>query len=348
VAKLIIRRACGIACVGNLTKQVALIWPLIVGVGVLPRATSGQTAEGSNSPALVPVARVGWTYFVQDFGEADRASFGLLLGAGVRSSLGEGTFTMGRWPGAGPGGLTTVLFEYSQIVAQRGPLFAAVKAGVGHAWYSPSGAFGGDDGGAGTFGANLSSRIWRAVSLGAEAALRTDVAGWNGEVRVTGTWQFGSQVKAAEGLATSVFLNWMVPVTGPWRYNSPALGVRVGGPVRGRFGMALGMEVVHWRIPGQAFMRDYLWDTRMFVATPTLEWRGGSHWLVRAGPAIAAMGEGPDNGVTAGSVAALEASTGVFGIDLIGTAESLWLPRSGPGQAGEDQIGLRLSVGIGF
>lgn len=90
--------------------------------------------------------------------------------------------------------------------------------------------------------------------------------------------------------------------------------------------------VFHWQIPGQAFLRDYIWDTRAFSALPGVELRarGMLDTVVRLGPSVTVMGEGSGNGANVGTYVEATVSPQWASAFFIG-AGWMWMPNDGDG-----------------
>lgn len=141
---------------------------------------------------------------------------------------------------------------------------------------------------------------------------------------------------------------YMVPVAGPWVFVEPAYGVFLRRNLSDHLAATATLLVYHWQIPGQAFQRDYLWDTGSFVILPALEWSPGpdAHFAARLGPAIMTMGEGPDSGVSTGPNIEVEVRKGAFRLG----AGWMWVFRGhddDPDYSG-DQHGLMVFGGFAF
>jgi len=145
----------------------------------------------------------------------------------------------------------------------------------------------------------------------------------------------------------------MVPLRGPWRFREPGYGARLATRVTERYSGTLALGLVHWQIPYPTIPGAYVWDTRAVLVEPGWQctWRRGVAELrVEAGPAIAMMFEGPDNGMRGGAQAGVSGTvrTGVIpwtvGIDW------LWFSRAGGSGSvdGSDQHGILLSAGLGY
>lgn len=244
---------------------------------------------------------------VGDVGEANMVEPGLVLRGGVRHALIDLTGTMELWQRVGDFSVATVLVEATYPLRPRTagvtPFFLL---GVGHAWSS----YHGDasrwenlDGTAASIGLGLEWPVGAAWGIRTEGLFRTDDGGQNVAARLLLGWHEPDlELEAAdmEGSADAV-VYWMVPVSGPWRFVDPGFGFRFSR-FRERWGGSLTFAVYHWQIPGDAFLRNYIVDTRAFIAQPAVEWHplGSEALALRGGPSITLMGEGPGDGASFG------------------------------------------------
>jgi hypothetical protein len=209
-------------------------------------------------------------------------------------------------------------------------------------------------GGSGTLGVGIQSALWHGTALRTEAAMRVDGGGFKGQLRLGLGYAADAPAPGRVHSAPQrdLTLSWMAPVRGPWRFVQPGFGLNFSRPVSDRFSSTLGLEVDHWQIPGSGFNRDYIYDTRAFVGTPGVEWRPGAsgRFSLRAGPAMALMGEGPDGGLNLGLHATAATSLQPLGLPLRVGAGWMWLPRDAVDDVwihpGEDQQGLMVFGGL--
>lgn len=300
-----------------------------------------------------PSLLVGVSRIVSDFGESNFSS----TGYGVRVGADFGGFGAGlviaRWPQVSSFRLTAVQIE-TEFSALPDAFFSPhLLAAAGYSdWeYLGSGTTTVSDGPSAAYGFGFRIRPASSFGLRTDATMRTDNGGWNAELRVMGGWMPRLYARESK-MYLEGEVSWMVPLAGPWELVEPVYGIGLLRPWRDALSVALSVSVVHWRIPGEATFRSYLWDTRMFIATPAIQWQSSRlPFAVRVGPAIAAMGEGPDSGANVGVDARgfwtldFEPMSARFGAGL------LWLALDGSEDTritNTDQLGLTISAALGF
>lgn len=295
-----------------------------------------------------------------DFGEANQRHLGFALTTGV------------TWNAVETGVLASVWqwesWRLASVEAQGGlPIRAGPTSaldlvlGVGYTWSDylgepiPFVTVVETSGAAANLGLRYRFDVRSGWSVRTGIFMRTDAGGWNGEWRVMAGWRQPSQTPSQPASHTTDFrirVYYMVPVGGPWRFVRPGYALAARRSITPTISAALTLAFFHWEIPGQAFLRDYLWNTGSFVAFPAAQWSTGERvkLAVRAGPAVVMMGEGPDNGVTLGPDLEAELEVDVGGIEVDLGAGWMWILRGWDDDPdyGGDQHGLMLFGGIGF
>lgn len=293
-------------------------------------------------PDWRPSAVAGLSRFVADFGEGDLAAGGLSARAGVETAgFGIG-LTVSRWPDVGSFRLVNAQVEVEVDLGSPRLVTPTLVTAMGYTAgeYLGTGAAIVPKGPSAAYGVGLKVRPRAPFGFRADAFIRTDDGGWNAELRMlAGYMPSPESPLPSSDLEVETF--WLLPLTGPWELVEPGYGVGLSRPLAENVHGALGLAVVHWRIPTE---RGYSWDTRSFLAMPGVEWRGGRWPLsLRVGPALAAMGEGPDSGASLGASARTTWRPSFAGLPLHAGVGALWLALSA-----EDQLGLTMHAGIGF
>lgn len=313
---------------------VIAVWALVPGRGV----AQDEPPIHNWRPSVV----AGASRFVAEFGEGGLSSGGLSAKGGVEAAgFGIG-LTLSRWPNVGSFRLINAQIEVEVDLGSPRLITPTLVTAMGYTSgeYLGTGAAIVPKGTSAAYGVGLKVRPRAPFGFRADAFIRTDDGGWNAELRMlAGYMPTTSSRLPSSDLAFETF--WLLPLTGPWELVEPGYGVGLARPLFENFHGALGLAVIHWRIPTEA---GYSWDTRSFLATPGLEWRGGRLPLsVRAGPALAAMGEGPDSGASLGTSARTTWRPALLGLPLQAGVGVLWLALSD-----EDQLGFTMHAGIGF
>lgn len=306
---------------------------------------------------MQPAVWTGLSYSVLDFGETDLATPGIGLRVGVGlpfltvSALGE------YWKEVGDFSLGSAHLEAAYFLARGAHVSPFLLLGLGHArtWYRgdyPERAVE-SNGPSAALGLGLKGSIWRDYGVRLEAVMRTDDGGMNATLRVLGGYAPTPAVADSQAVESGLdfFASWMHPLSGPWEFVEPGFGLRHSRQVTDRIAATIAFSVVHWQIPGEAFMRSYIWDTRAFIAQPGVQWSPLDRIPVslRLGPQVVIMGEGPDNGATLGAFVDV-AVVRPFGIPIhLGTGW-FWFPRQyhPDPRISDDQNGITVSGGISF
>lgn len=317
---------------------------MIVGATAVWALLPGQAVAQDEPPIpdWRPSVVAGPSRFVADFGEGDLSAGGLSAKAGLEASgFGIG-LTLSRWPDVGSFRLTNAQIEVEVDLGSPRLITPTLVTAMGYTsgeYLGTSGAIA-PEGPSAAYGVGLKVRPRAPFGFRADAFIRTDDGGWNAELRMLGGYMPSTDSPLpSSDLEFETF--WLLPLTGPWELVEPGYGVGLSRPLFENFHGALGLAVIHWRIPTE---RGYSWDTRSFLATPGVEWRGGRWPLsLRVGPALAAMGEGPDSGASLGASARTTWRPAFVGLPLQAGVGALWLALSA-----EDQLGFTIHAGIGF
>jgi len=281
---------------------------------------------------------------------------GASVGAGIMYSGAAAVASVAHWPRAGVFSFTALHLELRYPVARGTKLGLFLATTFGYTWANYEGPTGpnitvGDpDGGSSAYGLGVEVAPRKRLGAEVEFRLRSDGGTWNGELRLQAAMRGAPSVlKEGSGSNVSLHTVWMVPLRGPWDFVEPGYSLRVERPVKEGFNIGASIAVFHWQIPGLRMVGDYLWDTRAFVAYPAVSFRPAADipaWF-RVGPAIIAMGEGPDSGTTIGPQVELAPRFRLFGVGVEGSFGWLWMPR-GDETSPEDQHGLMVGVGFRF
>ena len=316
----------------------------IAGATAVLALIAGQAVAQDGHPDANwrPSAVAGASRFVADFGEGDLSSGGLSAKGGVEiSGFGIG-LTLSRWPDVGSFRLINAQIEVEVDLGRARLITPTLVTAMGYTSgeYLGTRAAIAPEGPSAAYGLGFKVRPRAPFGFRADAFIRTDDGGWNAELRMLA----GYMPSTDSPLPSSDFeveTFWLVPLTGPWELVEPGYGVGLSRPLTENFYGALGLAFIHWRIPTE---RGYSWDTGSFLATPGVEWLGDRWPLsVRVGPALAAMGEGPDSGASLGASARTTWRPSFVGLPLQAGIGALWLALSA-----EDQLGFTLHAGIGF
>lgn len=326
---------------------------LIAAVLLFPTPCAPQESGASTGLPYELWGMAGPTTLIGDFGEEGSFSgAGVFVVGGVAFSSFEIGLSHSRWPDANNFRYVANQLELIYPFFDGLPISPHILLGVGQSTIE----FLGDETRASegrrasaSYGVGARAALSRLLAIRADIALRTDGGAWNGAWRLAAG--FAPRVPVVEragGASTEFGIAWMAPVGGPWRFVEPAYEVRISRPLSPTLSASLGVSVVHWQIPDEGFIGGFIWDTRAFVGTPSIEWNAQERLpiVLRGGPTFAAMGEGPDGGVTVGahmgadlrlrSFTPLPLTVGVGWLWLKRTDDSL--PRIG----GADQHGLML------
>lgn len=332
---------------------VVLANPFVCGQAIAQQAT--DAVEGSKGPYWYAAA--GTTGLIVDFGEGGYRGLGLVMAGGISWQNMETGIVASVWPNIQDSRISSIQAQGSLPFAFGTGTALELTVATGYAWYTYLGEV---TGVADVSGPNASLGLrFRANSASgwggrAGAFMRTDAGGWNGEWRVLVSKAQQGEVLSPESssdLDFGVRLYHMIPVGGPWEFVGPGYAVYARRPITPDLNASLTLALFHWQIPGQAFMRGYLWDTRSFVALPAGEWSlaHSPDVNLRAGPAIVTMGEGPDNGVTLGPDLEVEVGFGLLGWNArIGTGWMWILRRDNDPLTAGDQHGWMLFGGVDF
>lgn len=272
----------------------------------VPETAGGQTTDGAQGWYIDPALAVGPSFFLAELWESSQEAAGIGVRGGVRTPYGDIVATLETWPDVRSFHITTILIEASYLLRPRERVTPFLLLGLGHArsrYHGDASRWTNLDGTAASFGLGLEWTTGRWLDVRTEGLLRTDDGGYNGAIRMLVGWtpDRGDPAPLPMARHVDVVAYWMTPVSGPWRFVEPGYGFRVSR-IHDRLGGSLTFAIFHWQIPGEAFLRDYVWDTRAFVAQPALEWhpRKLQSLAVRGGPVITMMGEGPGNGASLG------------------------------------------------
>lgn len=316
-------------------------------LGPRVQTTSLLTPRGRD---VVPAMAVGVSVF--EFNE--QASVGAMLRVSAWERPYVDLTTIGqRWPTLGGGSGWAGGLEAGYYPVGRGPVVPRVALGVGYLRaLAPPGYIGDIAGVTTSLGLGVRAQIAR-VQLGAEALIRDD-AGLHGdaELRFLGGYAPALRPDSVRG-AAGVFLLGMVPLRGPWRFVEPGYEARLATRVTERYAGSLSLALLHWRIPDTTYPTGYAWDTRAVLVEPGWQWGHGSSVgkvQVTAGPAIAMMFEGPDDGMRGGAHAEVRGTLRAGAVPLTAGVGWFWFHRAGAlvGEDASDQHGIMLSAGVGY
>jgi hypothetical protein len=323
-------------------------WPL------MPGAVDAQAMQGRG---YVPTVSVGASTFLADFMEDHSSSLGVALRAGIRARSYELFVSAEHWGSVKDYRITSAVIEWSLVLGRRAPVRTYLLVGLGHTWsdyHGPFAIYDQVDGTAAILGPGMAVTLRRSVGVEFQALLRTDDGGYNMSLRGLGSWSPEREASPAtmSALRGGPAIYWMAPLSGPWRFVEPGFGLRFTRAGGGTVSPTVAFAVFHWQIPGQAFLRDYIWDTRAFLALPGAEWRSGARLdtTVRLGPALTVMGEGPGNGANVGTYVEATVSPEWAGAFFVG-AGWMWMPHDGGGDprvSDIDQHGLMISAGVSW
>lgn len=306
-----------------------------------------QDPAGARTLALKPFVIVGPTGGYMDLigartmGIGGTARIGVLLPTLDLSLIGE------HWNEWGDYRLSTLLVETNYYPLGRSRVAPYLLIGVGAAKYRSeerdpvTGT-----GATASIGLGVHAGMWNDWAVRTEAVLRNDDGPFSAQLRLgAGFIPEADERRDLPAARSNLYLAWMVPLRGPWQFVNAGIGLQVSSSLNERFAATLGADLYHWQIPGEAFMRDYLWDTRAAVIRQGIEWRPGmlnDRLSIAGGPAIVAMGESPDGGMNFGLHAAVGVAPQLRHVPLTLSVGTLWFSRD----AGDDQIGLLLTGGL--
>lgn len=324
------------------------LWPgyvagLLMSLSLGAGTATAQVPAQSETTQFRPLLAVGVAHIIGDVGETNSSTIGPALRAGMQLPGAQVALALTYWHDVNRFRLTSLQLEVVQDLTDAHRVTPNLSVAVGRTWSEYLGDLPTSDrsGTSAAFGLGLRVSMSDRLLVGGDARLRTDRGGWNGELRLMG------EVASTRGLAevgqgrASVVSSWMTPFSGPWSTAEPAWGMRVV-----RDGSVLVTYLVHWRIPREGGA-GYTWDTRGVVAAVQAD-RAimGDNLRLRAGPAIAAMGEGPDAGVNLGGLFEFAVGFHVSDVRIEGSAGLLWLRRSET-RYPSDQRGAVWSLAIG-
>lgn len=313
-------------------------------------------AQGIGDRTHAPTVAVGASTFLADFMEDRSSSLGVALRGGIRARTYGLFISAEHWGSVKDYRITSAVLEGSLVLGSSALVRPYLLVGVGHSWsdyHGPFAIYDELDGTAATLGPGMALTLSGSIGVEVQALLRTDDGGYNMSLRGLGSWSPG-----LEGLPETrsdthggPAIYWMAPIAGPWRFVEPGFGLRFTR-AGGAFSPTVAFAVFHWQIPGGAFLRDYIWDTRAFLALPGAEWRSGGPLgtTVRVGPSVTVMGEGPGNGANVGTYVEATVSPEWSGAFFIG-AGWLWMPNDASGDprvSDIDQHGLMISAGLSW
>lgn len=331
-------------------------------VSELYAGTTGAVTVTGEEPAAqagvaAPWALVGPATLITNFGESGISAVGATAKAGVVFSLLTAGLAVSYWPDVSDVRLSSVHAEMSYALFASKYFSPQITLGFGHAFATDLGGRPRrlPQGRSASYGIGARSQIWRSVAVGADVAIRTDGGGWNGEWRILAGYRARDWRPTQEtDVEVDVGTFWMIPLRGPWRFVDPAYSLGVSQAFSPKLAGALSLAFIHWQIPGEALFRSYLWDTGMFLALPGLRFSPGPRGLfgLTAGPAVAAMGEGPDNGATVGAhVDVAVPLRELVRLPLTFGVGGLWLARSESNDASvnaHDQVGVLIKGSVRF
>lgn len=304
----------------------------------------------------MPTEKPGWLLLAgvsagkADFFESNLTGYSASLRGGVRLPAADVSLVGEHWNDWANLRVTSVLLETNYLFNQEATVSPLVLLGVGYVWRESRrvGASASDLSGAATsLGIGAHARLTRSTALRAEAVLRDDDGTFDGQLRLAFGYA-GAAPHLRPGLSRptiDLVAYGMAPLRGPWQFVEPGYMARYTRPYSELVSGTLALGVFHW---------ENSTDTRAFVGTTGVQLRLAPDDLlsVRGGPAVFAMGEGPDAGANLG--AHLEAATVLrpIGLPITLGVGSLWMPRgSSPNprvSPGVDQIGMTFFGGLHF
>jgi hypothetical protein len=317
------------------------LWCLLLGaVWMMPTRAISQV--GTDDQRLALFGSLGVTRFLADFAEGQEKGYGVAARIGLQLPGEFAALSLSRWPNVKEFRITSLQLELARDLVVQRAITPYLVVGVGNTW----GAFLGTGqaveptGTSASFGFGVKAAILPQFVIAAQTRLRTDDAGWNGDWELMAEARRGRVLARPSSRRINLTASWMSPIAGPWRTVKPGWGLQIS-----QNASAFSVQMVHWQIPRDAPLGGYLWDTNAVIASilPRI-WSVGDVVVLRIGPAIAAMGEGPDNGVTLGSAGEIVLGAPVGPMRLETAVGWLFLNREGDGP---DQHGVTLSLAVG-
>lgn len=311
---------------------------------IAPLAAAGQDSSPSDSASYRPFLSVGLSQFVGDFGEDNDGSLGPMIRGGLRFPGSAVGLSFSYWPDVNRFRLASLQLDFVQDLTERRRITPNLIVGVGHTWgrFLGTGPANEPTGGSAAAGLGVKAHLTDRLTIDTDVRLRTDDYGWNGEWRLFAEMAPASVLASASGRRTSFFTSWMAEIEGPWVTVAPSFGLRVS-----QDDGVLTVQMAHWQIPREGPSGGYVWDTRSVIAAAqTQRDLIDDRLFLRVGPAISAMGEGPDNGVNFGGQVDVALVFDVGSAHLEAGLGYLWLNRSSSSYP-SDQRGLMFSVGVG-
>lgn len=322
-------------------------------------AVSSHVQGQASGNWWTPTVWGGASALVVDFSEGNDVTTGAAAQVGIRLPTVQVSLLAEYWNEVLDFTFGSAHLETSYTVVRGNHISSFLLLGLGYArsWYQ------GDyperaiewDGPSAAYGVGLETAIWRNLRIAVDGSLRTDDGGYNASIRIMAGYARQPVPPQAVLLdsRTGLFVSWLGTVSGPWKPVEPGYGIQHSRTVTERFDATIKFMVLHWQIPGAGFFRDYIWDTRAFVAMPGFQWQPSQlEWAsLGGGPMVVMMGEGPENGATFGSF--LEAGTILrpFGLAINAGIAWFWFPRQDNGDprvTPDDQQDLMVVAGILF
>lgn len=325
---------------------------------ILTLQTTEARAQNADGRPYRPVLMAGPTTMIGDFGQGNFSELGVVARAGLALAQTEAALSWGRWPDVGRFGYQSIQLELTLPLVQAASSALHVVFGVGATNIADTGsgaqpeAVGNHASAAYGFGLDVKPNSW--LGLRGDVFIRSDGGAWNGAWRV-----LGGYAPRPHALATNMSsrfdaaISWLNAMAGPWRSVEPAYSLRLSHSLAECLSLSLGVQLIHWEIPNADRPAGYVWDTRSFLGVPALEWGppGAPFLALRAGPAFASMGEGPDAGVTAGANVSVDLKLrGIVALPFTIGGGWLWLAREGgagsESATGADQHDVLLTVAL--
>lgn len=316
-----------------------------------------QVLSAQSAPTDAP----GWLLFAgtsidrADWGESDIPGHGLSVRGGVRLPAVDLSLAGEHWRDWGRIRASSVLLEADYFPLGTPVVSPYVLFGFGYIWReSLRPGESASSGTAATAGLGVQLKLFHSAAVRAEAVARENVGSYTGQLRFALGYA-GDSPPLDSGLPSAnvdLVAFGMAPLRGPWRLIEPGYFIRYTRPYSERVSGTFAFGVLHWQIPRRNTPTQYLWDTRAFVGMPGVQFLLLPEDLLslRGGPAITAMGEGPDAGANVGAHFEVASTLRPVGIAITLGLGSLWMPRSTGTDSrvspGEDQIGLTFFGGL--
>lgn len=323
---------------------------LLVFIGwSIPRVAVAQDDQSTSPSWLLFVGSSNDRY---DFGETHVRGHSMSLRGGVRLPAVDVSVIAEHWLSWGDRRVTSALVEAScfPFVERTVSPYMLLGFGYGRHELPDAGPSRPDaHGSSATFGAGVQAKMFASSALRAEAVVRDEMGTFSSQLRLSVGYA-GEQPRTTSELPAAgaeLALYGMAPLRGPWRFVEPGYVLRYTRPYGERISGSLAMGVYHWQATGSGL------DTRAFVGMPGVQVRmfGSELLTLRGGPAIIAMGEGPDGRANLGGHLELATKVRPFSVPLAFGVGTLWMsrnPEAGSHLGSEDQLGLSFFGGLHF